>query len=744
MARYRLTAFLLATTSLVAFSTAHAEDAATKPAETAIESTAPAKAEKARNATQLDAVTTTATRNPEALGDVPATVSVIDAEDLERMNARNPRDAIRYEPGVSVGNQPLRTGSSSYTIRGIGDNRVLLLIDGLDVPDMPESNSASGGYTRDFVDLDNLKRIEIVRGPASALYGSDALGGIVSYVTKDPADYLDLVGKDWFASLKGAYSSADDSFAETATGAVRAGDFEVLGLYTRRDGHEVEPNGSVASGALYNPQDYSSDNFLGKLVFKPTAVDTLKLTGEFTKKNQFTNVRTDLSGTVLSSTSDDDTKRNRVSVDYIHDAPLGFIDRSEFKVFYTKVDRTEHQEQLRSSGATFRVTDLGFTQEIFGGEAQFNSAAKIFGLANEFTYGLNVEHSDTERPRYRTDTNTTTSVSTTSICTGPGMCELFPNKTFPDNSLLKFGSYVQDKIAFGKLTVLPGVRLDYYRMTPHPDQMFENSNALDVEKFSKWHASPKLGLTYAISDEYTGFAQYAHGFRIPPYDSANQTFINYSYFYGIVPNPNLKPEQSDGVELGLRGKYASGSSFSTSVFYNKYEDFIETVTLPAGTLPGGLTAFQYQNLSNVVIYGAEARGDYRFLPEWALLGSIAYAHGEDEDTHQAIDSVDPVKLVAGLKYQRENWGAEFTATHAWRHTRVSDASYFQAPSYTVLDLTGYVEVMPTFTINAGVFNLTDEKYFASQDVKGVTASSTVIDRYAQVGRNFGVNATIRF
>jgi len=740
MARYRLTVFLLATTSLVAISAAQADDLAAKPAE----ATATAKAEKVGNATQLDAVTTTATRNAETLNNVPATVSVIDAEELERANARNPRDAVRYEPGVSVGNQPLRAGSTSYTIRGIGDNRVLLLIDGLDVPDFPESNSGSGTYTRDFVDLENLKRIEIVRGPASALYGSDALGGIVSYVTKDPSDYLDLVGKDWYASLKAAYSSADDSFSETATGAARAGNFEVLGLYTRRDGHEIEPNGEVAGGITYNPQDYSSDSFLGKIVFAPTTVDTLKLTGEFSRKNQFTNVRTDLTGTVLSSTSDDDTKRNRVSIDYTHDAPVGFVDRLELKAFYTKVDRSEHQVQLRSSGATLRVTDLGYTQDIFGAEAQFNSSAKLLGLANEFTYGLNVEHSDTERPRYRTDTNTSTLVSTSLICTGPGMCELFPNKTFPDNSLLKFGAYVQDKVAFGRLAVLPGIRLDYYRMTPHSDQLFENSNGTDVEEFSKWHASPKLGVTYDLTEEYTGFAQYAHGFRIPPYDSANQTFVNYSYFYGIVANPDLKPEQSDGVEFGLRGKYASGSSFSTSVFYNKYEDFIETVTLPAGTLPGGLTAFQYQNLSNVVIYGAEARGDYRFLPEWSLLGSIAYAYGEDEDTHQAIDSVDPVKLVAGLRYQTENWGAELTATHAWQHTRVSDASYFKAPGYTVLDLTAYVEVMPTFTINAGLFNLTDEKYYASQDVKGVTASSTVINRYAQVGRNFGVNATIRF
>ncbi|MEN6544161.1 TonB-dependent hemoglobin/transferrin/lactoferrin family receptor [Parvibaculum sp.] len=741
MARYRLTAFLLATTSLAAASMAQAADVIPDKSEKAIEATAPAKPARA---TQLDAVTTTATRNAESLNDVPATVSVIDAEELERMNARNPRDVIRYEPGVSVGNQPLRGGATSYTIRGIGDNRVLLLIDGLDVQDMPESNSASGGYTRDFVDLDNLKRVEIVRGPASALYGSDALGGIVSYVTKDPSDYLDLVGKDWFASIKGAYGSADDSFAETATGAVRAGDFEVLGLYTRRDGHEAKPNGSVSGDALYNPQDYSSDNFLGKLVFSPTMADTLKLTGEFTRKHQFTNILTEVTGSVKSSTSKDDTRRNRVSIDYIHDAPIGFIDRSEFKVFYTNLDRTEHQEQLRSNGATFRVTDLGFGQEIFGAEAQFNSLATLLGLANEFTYGLNVEHSDTERPRDRTDTNTATLVSTSLICTGPGMCELFPNKTFPDNSLLKFGTYVQDKVALGRFTVLPGVRLDYYKMTPHPDQLFENSNGVAVEEFSKWHASPKLGLTYDLTEEYTGFAQYAHGFRIPPYDSANQSFVNYSHFYGIISNPDLKPEQSDGVEFGLRGKYASGSSFSTSVFYNRYKDFIETVTLPAGTLPGGLTAFQYQNLSNVVIYGAEARGDYRFLPEWALVGSIAYAYGEDQDTHQSIDSVDPVKLVTGLKYQSENWGAEFTATHAWRHTRVSEATYFNAPSYTVLDLTAYVEVMPTFTVNAGVFNLTDEKYFISQDVKSIASTSTVIDRYAQVGRNFGVNATLRF
>jgi len=752
MARHGLSAFLLLTTSFLALSAASAEEAA-KPAaaEDAPAASKPAEEKEKPRATQLDAVTTTATRNPESLANVPATVSVIDAETLERMNARNPRDAIRYEPGVSIGNQPLRGGSTNYTIRGIGENRVLVLIDGLDVPDFPESNSGAGTYTRDFVDLENLKQIEIVRGPASALYGSDALGGIVSYVTKDPSDYLDMVGKDWYASLKGAYSSADKSFAETATGAMRAGDVEVLGLYTRRDGQEVEPKGSVTSGngIKVNPQDYWSNDFLGKLVFRPTTADTIKLTGEFTEKRLDTDVLTDLSvapaTTVVSSTGVDTTKRSRVSADFIHDAPIGFIDRTEVKVFYTKLDRTEHSDQLRTNGTRLRVTDLGFTQDIFGGEAQFNSAATLFGLPNAFTYGLNAEHSETERPRYRTEADYPSGANpTTNFCTMPGACELFPNKTFPDNSLFKFGVYGQDEVTAGRWTVTPAARVDYYKMTPHPDQLFANSGGAPVSDFSKWHVSPKLGTTYAITDEYTAFAQYSHGFRIPPYDSANQTFVNYSQFYGIVPNPNLKPETSNGVETGLRGKFASGSSFSTSVFYNKYRDFIDTVTLPAGTLPGGLMAFQYRNLSDVTIYGAEARGEYRFLPEWALLGSIAYAYGEDEDTHLSVDSVDPVKLVTGLRYETESWGAELVATHAWRHSRTDSASNFQAPSYTVLDLTAYYEIVPTFTVNAGLFNITDEKYYLAGDVRGLASNSTVLDRYAQPGRNFGVNTTLRF
>lgn len=686
--------------------------------------------------TQLDAVTATATRSATSLDDIAGTVSVIDAETLERNNAQTIRDAVRYEPGISVSSQPTRTGAGNYTIRGISDNRVKLLIDGQNVPDFPGSNAGAGTYTRDFVDLDAIKQIDIIRGPASALYGSDAIGGIVAYVTKDPSDYLDMVGKDWFVSLKSAYSSADTSFSQTATGAMRADNVEVLGLYTRRDGHQVEPN----SNAIVNPQDFASNNFLGKLVFNLPNNDRLKFTGEFLDKRVDTDLQTELSGTVLDSQGEDTTKRTRVSVDYEIGLPFFLADSASFKAYYTKLDRNEHTDQLRVSGPdnVMRVSDNEFLQEIYGGEAQFNLASDLFGLTHAFTYGASFDVTSTSRPRNRTQTNLTTLV-TTNVIAG----ETYPNKNFPDTDTYNAGLFLQDEMLLGRFTVTPAVRVDYYHLEPNPDQAFLNSSggAFTVESVTKVPVSPKLGVTYALTDTYKLFGQYAHGFRAPPYDNANFGFRNSVYGYEIIPNGNLKPETSDGFEAGLRGKFGNGSSFSVAGFYNKYQDFIDTVTLGVS---GGLLQFQYQNLPNVTIKGIEAKGEWRFHPGWSVLGSVAYADGEDEATGNPIDSVDPLKLVAGLRYTSEYWGAELTTTHAWEHDQVSSPTYYKTPAYTVVDLTAYVEVMPSFTINAGVFNLLDETYTLARDVNGVAATSATLDRYVQPGRNLGVNATIRF
>ncbi|WP_431862128.1 TonB-dependent hemoglobin/transferrin/lactoferrin family receptor [Azospirillum sp.] len=697
----------------------------------------------ADDAVQLGPVSVTATRSEKSVYDTPQTVTVIGGEELERRSQGSLRDITRYEPGIDIGNQPARAGSTNYTIRGIGENRVRVQIDGVRVPDFPESNAGPGTYTRDFVDLETLKRVEIVRGPASALYGSDAIGGVVAYVTKDPEDYLARVGKDWAAVVKGGYDSADNSLSKTLIAAARAAWADVMVAYTRRDGHEVKPNGSVAP----NPQDFGSNNVLAKLVVRPSESDKLRFTVESFQRRTETDVLSERTATVLNSFGDDDTKRLRVSVDHVHTAPIGFVDRLEWRLYATRVTRGEDTEQLRRSGTTLsrRMTNLDFRQSIVGGDVQMTSAATLFGLKNTFTYGASLDRAETSRPRDRYETNLATGAVTRSFSGGPGVpAEVFPNKNYPDTTTIQAGAYVQDEVAAGRFTFTPAVRVDYYKMTPHPDAEFRTSNSANrpVQEVSDFAVSPKLGVTYALTEQYKLYGLYARGFRSPPFDSANNGYVNGPQRYEMLPNPDLKAETSHGFEAGLRGRFAGGSSFGVNAFYNLYDDFIDSQVI--GTR-SGITQYQYRNLPQVEIWGLEARGEWRLAPEWAVFGTAAYARGKDTSTGLPVDSVAPLTGVLGVRYDHASgFGAEVIGRGAAKHERVSQPSYFQTPSYVVADATVSYEYDPTVTINAGVFNIFDRKYFGYRDVTGVAANRADLDRFARPGRTVGVNATIRW
>src|SRR5690606_41957589 len=121
-----------------------------------------------------------APRTGGAAADVPATVDAIDRERMDQLLAHDLASLFRYEPGISVTSGFGRFGIGSIRIRGLDANRVRIQVDGI-----PASDAwAIGSYSdanRNFIDVDTLKRAEVVRGPASSLYGSDALGGTVAF-----------------------------------------------------------------------------------------------------------------------------------------------------------------------------------------------------------------------------------------------------------------------------------------------------------------------------------------------------------------------------------------------------------------------------------------------------------------------------------------------------------------------------------------------------------------------------------
>ncbi|MBL8837277.1 MAG: TonB-dependent hemoglobin/transferrin/lactoferrin family receptor [Alphaproteobacteria bacterium] len=700
----------------------------------------------------LDATTSTATREERPLVDVPASVTVIDQREIDRRAPHTMRDIVRYEPGVNVGNQPGRAGATNYNIRGIGENRVRIQIDGVRVPDFPGTNIGPGTYTRDFVDLDVVRRLEIVRGPASALYGSDAIGGVVSYVTLDPTDILARTGRNGSVGGRVGWDSSDQSWGEAVYGAGRAGPWEILLTYAHRDGHQVNPNSP--STTIVNPQTYMQDNFLGKLVWNPTAIDRIRLTVENLHRNTYTEIYTDrgvVAGTtVQDSNGIDRNNRFRISLDHVHDGRIGFVDRAEWRLYYTSVNRREITDQLRFASGTQRLrhTELVFDQDIFGGEVQFANRFATGRFAHSLIWGVQADYTLTTRPRSRWERNLATGVVTQTFSGGPGVpAESFPNKNFPDTATTQVGVYVQNEVQVGDFTLLPALRFDYYHMRPSPDADFArtNTSGFQVSTVSATALSPKFGVTWRIAEPWTAFAQYARGFRAPPYDDANIGFTNGPQRYEVLPNPNLNPETSDSFEAGVRLRLGSQLRVSAAGFYNLYHDFIDYVTL--GTTPAGITQFQPRNITRATIWGAEARAEWRFAEEWTLAGAMAYANGENNETDAPLDSVAPFMAVLGLSYDHRGgtFGGRINGIVAARHNRTSSAANFQAPSYGIMDVTAYWEPTPNVRLIAGVYNLFDARYFNYLDVVGLAAANTAQrDRLAAPGRTFTAALTLRW
>lgn len=692
----------------------------------------------------LDAISVTATRGEKSVFETPQSVSIIDSTAIERRGTDTLRDLTIYEPGVSVGSSPVRTGADSFVIRGIDQNRIRMQIDGVRVPETPESNAGSGLYTRNFVDLNTLKGVEIVRGPASALYGSDAIGGVVAYTTKDPADYLAEVGKDWTLQVRGGYDSADKGFHKAAVVAGRAAWVEGMVSYSRRDSSEVKPNGRLSA----NPIDDRQDNILAKLVLRPTDTDSIRFTVESFRRDTDVTLNTELSSSVLASDTNDETRRLRFSVNGAHTDLNGFVDEVKWNVFTTRLSRDENniQNRLSMGRRSVRYSMFEFNQDVIGADVQLVSDAKLFGVSNRFTYGASFEHQKSSRPRDRYDVSLPSGAITRSIASYPGAVpEVFPNKNYPDSKLSTFGAFVQDEITLGNLSIMPALRYDYFKLKPEPDAMFYNSNISNfrVTDVSDWALSPKLAVSYKLDDRFVAYGLYAHGFRIPPFDTANMGYTNAGHGYEILPNPNLKPETSNSFELGLRGRFENGSSFGVSAFYNMYKDFISQEGV--GYSPAGLLQYQNRNLQNVRIWGIEANGEVRLSQQFALFGNIAFARGEDDDTGLPIDTVAPVTGVLGASFTHDSgFGAELLGRGAASHNRRSTATGFQTPSYVIADANFSYDFEPTLSLNAGVKNIFDRKYFNYYDMLGATRTSTTNDRYAQPGRTFFVNATVRW
>lgn len=740
----------------------------------------------ADSATDLPRVTVSAS-SPSIQLATPGTVSTIDRQQMDRHLVTTIRDLVQYEPGVSVIGTAGRFGLDSFNIRGLSGNRTRIEIDGVSLPASFGADVAGGSFRagRNFIDLDDIKQVEIVRGPASALYPSDSLGGVVSLQTKDPADYL-RPGKTVYSALKEQYDSADRSLSSTATLAGGDQGNGILFVINHREGHENanqgEVGGSGASRTRPDPFTYSLDSFLGKYVHTAPSGRSDRVTVDGSQTRTRTDSLSDITPTVGYYNSQDENMRVRASVG--QSFPLlntPWADTLDWNMYWQK-SRTRTNTQTETATVARFYDSLPLQEKVFGGKLV---AVKHLGAADTvsqtISYGIEASRTNAQGSVDGYGISKRTGATGNSSAFLPGN---YPLHLIPDSDTDRYSVFGQDEIGLfnDRLTITPALRADRYAYKPDADTLYQNYNPGYVQSdYSKNHVSPKLGAIWHLNDTLSVYADYAYGFRPPLYSEIAGAW-NEQPIPGIniafLPNPNLKAETSRDAELGFRGKGEAGW-FSTDVYYNRYNNFIWSgYALPLSQVPTWAFQlspgaffnqfFQAVNTRKAYIKGAEASGALSLgyfndaLAGWSLKGSAAVATGRliqpGDSGYSPLNTVDPAKLVLGISYDASNWGAELVGTAVRRHIQLSDPTAFRPAGYATLDLFAHYTPLQNLELYAGISNLTDRKYWDWGNLNGGALGNLIsgnglndtgtagapADRLTMPGRALSVSARMAF
>lgn len=713
-------------------------------------------------------ITVTATRSPIEVKDAPVTVTVIDSEQIADELSTDVRDVVRFEPGVTVRRAPARfgaalgttgrAGNEDFNIRGIGGNRVLIQVDGIRTPQgfsFGAQEVGRGGST----DVGLVKSIEILRGPASALYGSDGLSGAVSFITSDPSD---LLGNNSFGGFgRAQYSSADEEFSETIALAGRLGEVSAMLAYSRRDFEELDNQGAIdtedSTRTTPNPQDGESNAFLGKLVWE-NGNHKLRLTGEYLEREVFSDI---LSGrgpvflfgpfpswNVDNLTALDTTKRARASLDWTYDAGADgneLIDYAHLATYWQEgKDRQFADEDRSPTGMTPRPDRERlnrFDNEVFGASAELRSGFDTGSVSHRIAFGGDISWTRQEGLRDGVE---------------PPFGETFPGRAFPVTDFTLGGIFLGNEISLGDgaVTIFPALRFDFYDLDPTDDPLLPTFTAAGQDGSE---LSPKLGIVARLSEEVRLFGNYAHGFRAPTPSQVNNFFENLAFGYTSEPNPDLRPESSESVEGGIR--YATDDIFlSLTGFYADYDDFISQENVGGSGTAADPTVFQFVNLASVKVHGFEVKATYEADNGFRARFALAYADGEEQTRGGVtvpLQSIDPLNAILGIGYRDPDnrFGGEVIATYNARKESNEagtctnsgiPAACFRPDEFLIVDVTAFYRINDNFSVRAGVFNITDETYAYWNDGRGLAETSTITEAFTQPGRNFSVSLSASF
>ncbi|OTQ27877.1 hypothetical protein B6D03_10190 [Gilliamella apicola] len=707
---------------------------------------------------ELETMTVTASRQKKAKLTIPETVDVISKKTIDDHQMTTMEDLVRYLPGISVNRQT--SGTDPYgnlggiRIRGMTGNRVQLQVDGARVIEGLQDGN------RNFIDLSTIKAVEIVRGPGSVLWGADALGGVVAFKTLDPSDLLK--DKPYAVQIKGAYDSLNKQNTKTSMMALKLmPNLEALISFSRRDYQETKLKKAKANGGIWgcprgenaircnklNPLDAKAENMLSKLVYHNDNRET-KLTFENFRSNSFVKQLYDY-GLQSSGTFNGDYRRTQIqtrkryAIEDSWSPVLPFIDQIKTMISYSPQERylKSHRQQIdRNSNPIYTYTTNDYKEKFWQFDLQFSSNFDFLNVGHDLVYGFqgDITHSD-----YR-NVNSKNGITTI----GGGF-------NFANSKTRRADIYLQDEfhIITERFKIKPGLRYATYEIKPDIDNYYAVIKGKEPRKLTSHRLIPQLGTLFNITDQYSIYARYAEGFKMP---TAQQLYTSLpSVSMNLIPNPNLKPEKVKSYEAGIRGDYSNGW-FSFGAFKADYSNYIKNF------IRVGPKDYTYKNLSRVNLWGLESSAEWRFANNWTLNTSASYQHGKKQETpgekKSYFNEAMPLQGTVGLKWHlpEYNFDTEIVGTFSKAVTRVSKDStsndeVFKPKGYAIYD--AYLNWHPSknITLRASVLNIFDRRYFKwpmfstyyknPQDNVKVT---NPIELQTAPGRTFAVDMVVSF
>ena len=737
-------------------------------------------------------ITVTGTRTERAIKDVPGGLTSYDYDDINSKGSIDWRDLFKYDASISSQDFSRSDNERTYgtgdkgniNIRGVEGNRVLTLIDGIPIPRFSYGRNGTYAASRlNYIDFSTLGNVEVLKGPGSSLYGSDAMGGVVSLRSLEPDDLLDEGQKNTF-EISSPYNSQNSSYQPSLKYAFKEND--ISGIFAISNGSYEELNRNTSSKYI-NDVDGDIESYYAKIIKKNGNTD-FDFTVENISKDAFTTSSSyyNTAESLNNQTDTRDSKRNRISfgVNYKGDQDR-LIDEFSAKIYSNSMENksdyfVDSPASVGYGGAVTPAqtenTKVKLNQEMLGGNLQFTNKFNTSGTDQKLTYGFEINHNDASRLRDE---------FVDGVIDGS-------YKANPDSDILKMGFYLQDEIKFENWEIIAGIRYDENNIDAYADDKWYASGSTFLtdresavgkpisKNYSNW--SPSIAVIRNVNNNLNIYGKYSRGFRAPSWEDLNSSRISLSpnFSYTTVGNPNLKEETSDNFELGLKGR-TRNSDFGISTFLNQYTNFLDKinktgnvvfyqVTDPFDVLGAsflGKMAVEYQtrNVFDVKIYGIEADYKYHFSERnkgLSFTASTSFVKGENETDNENLDSVNPFTAVTNINYIFPNNKFSLSLTNTYVGVpKPSDsyknptnsrgqslAEYAYIPdSYFTTDLALDYKASERLNLDLGIYNIFDTVYYKWSDIRanGISGSDDIAyQRYAQPGTSLKAGFRWRF